>query len=822
MMAKTHPIILLPIGPSERHGKGKPQGGNDHKFSRHHVQHGTNLLRQFEEAIIQNHVKDEQRKFQDLPIKSGIYLSITGCPEQQLATDRLNSDHNGYSLLSAKENRENNEISAIIYCTEKGKDKFAEKIQEYMSEKTPKDNPKNATLLDPIETIRSATINDIWTDDPLEMPAQDPIWCEVWLRKTSEITYTDSFFDIANRLGIEYIKDAVLPFPERDIVLAKLNKSKFENLLPIFDGIAECRLYHEPALFFSEMPMREQLDWCNELIDNTAFPENPLISVCILDTGINSGHPLLKPILRTSDCHSLIPSWGAHDHDGHGTQMAGIAAYGNLADALGRETFALKHCLESGKICAPNNDLDPIFYALATAEILQKVRNAAPERTRIVCMAVSAKSDFANRGEPTSWSSALDAIAAGVDGDKKQLIIISMGNVNEPQHAAYPNSNLSQMAEDPAQSWNALTIGSCTNFDRPSPSIANYQVTAPKGGLSPYSTTSTQWDSHKWPAKPDVVFEGGNSARDPQGSITSDEGMSLLTTSRRIQSNLLAPFWATSASTAMCANFAATLQTAYPDLWPETIRGLIVHSADWSDTMITQFGNRLLKGDIANLRRICGYGIPALDRVIHCMDNNLIMIAERQIQPFFMDGKKERLNLHFYDLPWPKEALQDLSSKDVVLRVTLSYFIEPSPGQRGWTSKFRYASHGLRFDLCGSQESEANFIRRLTHLEDDEDRQGLGASELSGRWIIGVKNRSTGSLHSDIIKTTGAELATCNKLGIYPVGGWWKERKTLGKYESQTRYSLIVSLYTDSQEVDLYTPVISEIANRISQVVHIS
>lgn len=187
-----------------------------------------------------------------------------------------------------------------------------------------------------------------------------------------------------------------------------------------------------------------------------------------------------------------------------------------------------------------------------------------------------------------------------------------------------------------------------------------------------------------------------------------------------------------------------------------------------------------------------------------------------------MDGKKERLNLHFYDLPWPKEVLRELGAKDVVLRVTLSYFIEPSPGQRGWTSKFRYASHGLRFDLCGSQESEENFIRRLTHLGDEEDRKGLGTSELAGRWVIGIKNRSTGSLHSDFIKTTGAELATCNKLGIYPVGGWWKERKTLGKYESKTRYSLIVSLYTDSQEVDLYTPVMSEIANRISQVVHIS
>lgn len=821
-MAQTHPIIVLPIEPSERSGKGQPQGGGRHTFTRHHERHGPHLLRQFEEAISQNEIQDKKREFQDLPLKSGIYLSLTGYPEQQLATDRLNSDKNGYTLLSSKENSESKEISATIYCTVEGKEKFVTQIGEYISEKTWKDNPKNAALFDPIETIRAATINDIWTDDPLKMPDQAAVWCEVWLRKSPDASYANSFFAMAEKMEIEYIKDSILPFPERDVVLAKLNRNKFENLLPVFDGIAECRLHHESALFFSEMSMSEQVEWCNEFLKNAKYTADSPISVCVLDTGVNSGHPLLKPILKPSDCHSWDPSWGTHDHDGHGTQMAGIAAYGNLADAVASRTFELKHCLESGKIFAPHNDLDPIFYALATVQILQKVRNAAPERTRIVCMAVGANSDFANRGEPTSWSSELDAIAAGIASDEKQLIIISMGNIDEHQHGDYPNSNLSQMADDPAQSWNALTVGSYTDFVEPSPAIADYQVIAPKGGLSPYSATSVEWDGHKWPAKPDVVFEGGNTAKDPQGFVSADERMSLLTTSGRIQSALFAPFWATSASTAMCANFAATLQAAYPELWPETIRGLIVHSADWSDTMIDQFGNRLQKGDLANLRRICGYGIPAMDRAIHCMNNNLIMVAERQIQPFFMDRKKERMNLHFYDLPWPREALQALGAMDVLLRVTLSYFIEPSPGQRGWTSKFRYASHGLRFDLCGSQESEESFIRRMTHLEEEHDELESDTSGLAGRWMIGKQGRSTGSLHSDFIKATGAELATCNKLAIYPVGGWWKERKHLGRYESKTRYSLIVSLYADSQEVDLYTPVKLEIANRIPQVVHIS
>lgn len=595
----------------------------------------------------------------------------------------------------------------------------------------------------------------------------------------------DNFFAIADEIGIEYIKDAILPFPERDVVLAKLNRNKFENLLPVFDGIAECRLHHESALFFSDMPISEQVKWCDEFLKNAKFPADPPISVCVLDTRVNSGHPLLQPILKPSDCHSLIPSWGTHDHDRHGTQMAGIAAYGNLADALASRTFELKHCLESGKIFAPHNDLDPIFYALATAQILQQAREAAPERTRIVCMAVSRDSDFANRGEPTSWSSELDAIAAGITGDEKQLIIISMGNVYEHRHADYPDSNMSRMAEDPEQSWNALTVGSFTDFNQPSPSIANYQVIAPKVGLSPYSATSVEWDGHKWPAKPDVVFEGGEYRQGSSRLCHRGRGNEPF-------NNLM-------------------------EIPKQSLRAILGHQR------INRHGRELrMKGDMAHLRRICGYGIPAMDRGVHCMDNNLIMVAERQIQPFFMDGKKERMNLHFYDLPWPREALQDLGAAEVILRVTLSYFIEPSPGQRGWTSKFRYALHGLRFDICGSQESEESFIRRMTNLEEGHDDAESDASGLAGRWLIGKQGRTTGSLHSDFIKATGAELSTCNKLAIYPVGGWWKERKHLGRYESETRYSLIVSLHADSQEVDLYTPEMLEIANRISQAVRIS
>ncbi len=44
----------------------------------------------------------------------------------------------------------------------------------------------------------------------------------------------------------------------------------------------------------------------------------------------------------------------------------------------------------------------------------------------------------------------------------------------------------------------------------------------------------------------------------------------------------------TSAATAQAAYLAASILADYPNLWPETVRALIVHSADWTPAMRAQ------------------------------------------------------------------------------------------------------------------------------------------------------------------------------------------------------------------------------------------
>src|SRR5690606_13944984 len=136
---------------------------------------------------------------------------------------------------------------------------------------------------------------------------------------------------------------------------------------------------------------------------------------CILDAGVNRDHPLLAPGLLQSDCLTVEPGWGAHDHhpDGHGTAMAGLALYGDLTDAMASSApVTLRHRLESVKILPPTGANEPELYAAVTAEATSRAEIQNPHRARVYSMAVTTLDDR-DRGQPSSWSAAVDALAAG-------------------------------------------------------------------------------------------------------------------------------------------------------------------------------------------------------------------------------------------------------------------------------------------------------------------------------------------------------------------------------------------------------------------------
>lgn len=808
----TYPLLFIPTQPETMRYKGSGFGKKKYPQQNRET-HGKRIAMLLEAAWESNAKAAEQRSAVSLPAKNGIYLEVKGFVDHDLAIQSLASS--GVELRNVRKIQEAGAITtiAIIFIPEENKSNFVKKIQSYTSgEMTRFGKPQNNDLVRGIEAICLAGLDVLWTDAKEEMPQDTPAWCEIWLKGDTKYVF-QQFIEHTEHLGIESNTSSYLQFPERTVVLAKINREIFNHLLVYSSDIAECRLAREPAEFFTDISPREQSNWATEFLKHAKFVPNPQVSVCVLDTGVNNGHPLIVPVLNDEDMHTVNPDWGTHDHHGHGTGMAGIAAYGDVAAALATpQGIKVAHCLESCKIRPPQNDLPPELYGFVTVQAVQQAKVVAPQLRRQVCMAVSAHSPFADRGEPTSWSAAIDSLAAGVDDDVKNLVIICAGNIPADEYSNYPDANLIRMAEDPAQAWNALTVGAYTELDH----ADGCEPIASKGQLSPFSRTSCTW-KRQWPSKPDVVFEGGNIGRDAIGFHGTHDALSVLTTSRQIPHRMFTHFNATSAATAEAAWFAAQIQVAYPEAWPETLRALMVHSADWTPAMHEQFAPAGNKTQLAMLKRICGYGVPSLERALHCMNNSLVLVAERELQPYSTERNSKNkshdiMQMHFFEVPWPKEELEALGATSITMRVTLSYFIEPGPGQRGWKDKYRYASHGLRFDICGAQENREDFKQRISKIikeyeEYQETDTSRKSSSYSQRWVIGSNGRSSGSIHSDILVGTAAEIASYNKIAVFPVVGWWRERKHLKKSASKARYSLIVSLHTEAQDVDIYTPV---------------
>lgn len=766
--------------------------------------------------------EDDQAVFHST--REGVYIEFKSDPGAELVTKSLDDLRSKkVRLLNVRTEKEDDKdvTYATVYVANEKKNHFLKKIQEYAEKDLKTGKPKNASLINSIADIRKALVESFWQDEKTLIPVAEKAWCEVWLSSDAD----EVVQRFVNLLDSEKINSAEgsIQFPERAVKLILADKKQLEQLIMLSADIAEFRRGKETSAFWLEMENQEQAEWVRDLLKRCKVEKNSKVAVCILDTGVNNGHPLLSIVLSNDDCQTVNPAWGIDDHEGHGTLMAGLVAYGDLRECLSSsELIQLRHCLESVKILPPGDKkTDQKLWGFITDQAVSRAEIQSSDRKRILCMAVAA-TDTRDRGRPSSWSGKLDQISFGADGVNKRLFVICGGNVDLDTILDYPDAQLIGSVHDPAQSWNSLAVGAYTELaEIKNKSFAGFLPVAPAGGLSPFSTTSLDWDS-RWPIKPEIVMEGGNVIHDGKKTFDYPEEVSLLSTFRDPATRHFSHFNMTSAATAQAAWFAAQIYNAYPDIWPETIRALMVHSAEWTETFKTQFLSKGTKTEYSRLLRICGYGVPNLERALYSASNNLTLIAQEKLQPFDKkDGESgyKTKEMHLYELPWPKEILQALPDQTKVqMRITLSYFIEPGPGEIGWKDRYRYASHALRFDVKSPIETTELFEKRINAAARSEDEGAPGTQGASDHWTIGSTGRDKGSIHSDIWNGTTKELAESGTIAVFPVIGWWRERAYLGKWGNESRYALIVSITTPEEAIDIYTP----IANKVKIAVPVS
>lgn len=798
--------------------------GSSNYPQRNKEEHATYIKR-----LLSKSYKDEltQKQAAAIRYKTGMYLEFASAQGYDLEIKSLENRNQGISLLNVHEDVETGVTRATVYIPEGKENFFLKQVEEYQLEFTKKGNPKHEKLVTSIEDIQRAVLDSFWFGEKKEIPNEHKKWCEIWFRvpnnkKSLVMTpeeVENTVNEICQALQIE-IKPEKIVFPERLVKLLWVTEEDLLNLLNACNLVAEIRQAYEPTSFFTSLSNKDQKDWNQELLNRTTFAIDGT-SVCLLDTGLNNQHQLL--VNATSEAHikTVNSAWGVSDHQGHGTEMAGVALYFDLKEQLlNGDSVVVTHEIESVKILPPTGENPVELYGDLTQQAINSAEIANPNANRVVCMAVSSPNHNTKDGSPTSWSGAIDNITSGaLEEDVKRLVVISAGNVypEELLKISYPDANILHSVESPGQAWNAVTVGAYSGkIQIDEEELSDFHAVSQIDELSPFSSTSLSWSS-KWPIKPDVLFDGGNVATNGTDYIACED-LSLLTTNRTPLIKQYSTINATSAATAQAAWFAAQLMSEYPDLWPETIRALMIHSANWTSNMKRQFcaDDKKTTGR-RTLLKTCGYGIPNLEKAIRCFDNSVNMIIEGELQPY---TKKSMNEMHIHKVPWPREMLLALENTPITMRVTLSYFIEPGPGEVGWKDKYRYPSCGLRFDVINADETLADFQKRINvKMRGDDKKDSGGGTSGSGRWYLGADNRDVGSIHSDMmIDISASELCNCEYIAVYPVVGWWRERGYLGKYDSKQRYSLVVSLSTPDAKIDFYT----EIQTKIGNIVQIS
>lgn len=694
--------------------------------------HGEKLLSDLKEA--EKKAKARQKRE---PARDGLQfipMLFDESSDFDLELQQLENTSPGTRIVSAKERDGRKEYLVAVPDSEVGK--LVKKFQVYRDSSLPAPKPEkrkrtNEKLASSISDIDAAELEDYWTGAADTLPnADEMLWWEVWLDTSdTKENVADWFRETAASQKI-VVSPQQVQFPDRVVILGYAGFSQWRNFPGLLSSLAELRKAAVVAGEFTSLPPAGQAEFINDLLGRTAFADDDAVRVCVLDTGVNRGHPLIEDSLSEQHTQTWDADWGTDDHDGHGTEMAGVCLFGPLGGPLyDGQQVELLHRLESVKILPPTGENDPPDYGPITVGSMALAERVSPQSQRVFCMAVTAPSD--DQWRPTLWSAAIDQAAAGVGDDQRRLLIVSAGNLREDVGKDYPAENLVSSVEDPAQSWNALTVGGYTDLAWIQESgLEGYTPIASPGTLSPGSRTSLCWGDEPWPYKPDVVFEGGNYASDDSGFVTDVDDLQVLTTRSLGKGDaLLGTIRDTSAATAQASRMAAILQAEYPDYWPETIRGLIVHSAKWTRQMLDEFPDSERRSRL----RVYGMGAPDLGRARRSASGFTTMVIQDELQPFVF-GKSENSTheIHFHDLPIPSEVLENLTDTRIRMRVTLSYFIEPNPPRRGYVARYQYASHGLRFTVRRPQETPAKMRSRLSRTFWPKDSDGKTIPPRSG------------------------------------------------------------------------------------------
>lgn len=528
---------------------------------------------------------------------------------------------------------------------------------------------------------------------------------------------------------------------------------------------------------------------------NLPAPPADAPRICILDSGINSNHPLLRSAV--GEVESFIKGVDPEDDAGHGTAVAGIALYGELEQCLAANFWKPEVWLYSGKIMTKSLDSDGAVFDPQTIEqgIERAVAYFAGEHgCRIFNLSIGNENAPYDGRHIRGIAYTLDRLAREYD----ILFVVSAGNFRGTEtvpktdwRTDYPEYLLAEESSiiDPAPALNVLTVGALANHT--ATAGAQRQGESEIKDLSPAAEDQpapfTRHGSlQKGTIKPDLVAHGGNLAMSVQNYYSqprpSYQRLGVLTLNHEFMGGtLLKDISGTSFSAPYITHLAGRLLGFYPQASANLLRALLVNHAALPPACRAVFPEELNK----HLRQVAGYGKVNADTLFRSTEAQVVLLAEEAI-----DNDTHQ----FFELPLPDNFLRS-NRATRRLTVTLVY----SPPVR--TTRLEYVATKISYRLVEGTSLEE--VQRHFNHALKKDVETIADSRVPNR-EISAQEREKGTVQSSI--WTFRQLKPTVKWFVVVT----RQDKDWGSSlcNDLENYALVATVSDrDNQEVQLYTQI---------------
>jgi hypothetical protein len=343
--------------------------------------------------------------------------------------------------------------------------------------------------------------------------------------------------------------------------------------------------------------------------------------VAVLDSGILSNHPLLKPAI--GDTRSFEPTGNPVDQHGHGTFVSGIALYGDIEAAVGAGSFEPKFWLLSGKILDDDACYNP---ELIEAQIDKAVREFHDEyQCKILNLSIGDSNRVYDGRHLRGLAFTLDSLSRELG----VIFVVSSGNYKPNEEydwlEHYPDYLVDPSARliDPAPAINVITVGSIVKHEATYQAQRNNTIEdvpiARLGYPSPFTRTGP---SLAGIIKPDFVAHGGNLAVTSYRSKPVEKGIGVLSLSHQgVSGALFSEDRGTSFSAPKITHLLGRLKAMMPEASVNLLRSIIAvnskHEIVWNDPLLEARKNDLF-----------GYGVIDDDFLYRSTNECVVLYAE--------------------------------------------------------------------------------------------------------------------------------------------------------------------------------------------------